>query len=136
MYVIKWVKRVVVSGIAAGSTLLIAACYGVYDESYIVRGFVNSAEEPVPGLQVCVNAGQDSVCGITDGDGYFSIDTHNLDYNESGFLVCVKDIDGDSNGSIQEECMYVEAHVESPVNIRMNVQEQEQTQATVESQKQ
>ncbi len=124
MKILQWAKRVVTGGIATGSTLLIACAYGPIDESYTVRGTVKKEGDPVPGLKVCTVHGEDAICTTTDSNGFFVMDTKNLSYMHDGFTVCVEDIDGDDNGSIQAECMSVEPNVKSPVNINMNVSEQ------------
>ncbi len=121
MKIVQLAKRILTGAVATGSTLLIAACYGVYDRSYIVRGFVKSSGAPVPDLEVCITNDEEAFCGHTDQIGFFHIDTQAPYFKDQGFLVCVEDVDGARGGIIKSECLQVPPNQESPVNIEMNV---------------
>jgi len=123
MNFIKVAKKLVIGAITAGSTMLIAACYGVYDQSYIVSGRVLNNGEGVENMNVCLNKDTNSYCVITDSQGYFTTDTYDDDFRVEGFQICVEDIDGPANGSIINECMDIPPNTSSPVDVTLNVHE-------------
>ncbi|MBN2722972.1 MAG: hypothetical protein JXR95_02760 [Deltaproteobacteria bacterium] len=115
-------RKAAIGILSAGSTILIAACYGVYDYRQVAEGnIVNSDGEPVSGLKVCVeNDGAPVACTYTDDyskEAYYIEDTDSsADYcSENGFSVCVRDVDGAENGLYQDECQEFPPGTELPV---------------------
>ncbi len=110
---IKTIKAMASGLLAVGSTLTIAACYGVSDPipDYRPRGLVmdRTSGLGVEGLQVCANQGEYQACAITDADGQYLIDAdHSL--HQSDYQLCVRDIDGPQNGLYEESCRTVLAY--------------------------
>ena len=103
--------------------MLIAACYGVYDETYLIRGTVRLDGAGVEGVQVCADAQGVLTCTLTDYTGYFSMETTNTQYFDNGFEICVSDVDGTDHGAIVGECLTIPAGQDDPVNVEFNVQE-------------
>lgn len=62
---------------SAGTTVLIAACYGpVKEEQHLARGYVKDSENQkgISGITVCYRKqGKDRLCANTHTDGAFSI---------------------------------------------------------------
>ncbi|MBU1238184.1 hypothetical protein KKF84_06045 [Myxococcota bacterium] len=124
MRLLPWMKKIAIGCITAGSTLLIAACYGVYDESYRIRGTVRLNGDGVEGIQVCAESDGYTACAVTDYTGYFSMDTTNRSYYDNGFSICVEDVDGDLNGRIRNECLQIPAGEDDPLNVDFTVHEE------------
>jgi len=124
MALFTWMRRAAIGCITAGSTLLIAACYGVYDESYLIRGTVRLDGAGVEGIKVCAESEGYSACSYTDHTGYFSMDTGSQVFYDSGFEICVEDVDGDLGGRILGECLTVPPNQGDPLNVEFNVHEE------------
>jgi len=101
-----WIKRLVAAGLSAGTSLVIAACYGVSQGmshmTRLVRGRVTHNQQAVPGLEVCAKVPSDgSACDTTDANGDYSIDAYQsmaTNANDQGFDIVVSDTDGPANG--------------------------------------
>lgn len=98
-------KRLGVGLLGAGSSFLIAACYGV--SSYnspmeLVRGHVLTEDGTgIPEMQVCAQLTSTQYCEPTDGLGAFSFVEPDWAVNEAdqdGFTLQVRDVDGVANG--------------------------------------
>ncbi|MCD6497317.1 MAG: hypothetical protein J7M25_03330 [Deltaproteobacteria bacterium] len=102
---VHWIKRLMAAGLSAGTSLVIAACYGVsqgMNITRLVRGRVTHNQQAVRGLEVCAKApSEGSACATTDDNGDYSIDTYETmatDANDQGFDLVVTDTDGPANG--------------------------------------
>ncbi len=131
MKIDKLIKKVCLAVVGAGSSLVIAACYGAYYEfdgrQQMVYGQVTNGEQQgVDGLQVCANVpGYGSECTYTNYGGHFEVnaESHLRNHAESnGFWVVVKDVDGPVNGEYQEEAVPVDAKM-LPVRVDIQVEE-------------
>lgn len=104
----KWFKRVLAATVSAGSSLVIAACYGAfYGMQEVASGRVTHNSQGVSGLQVCAEfQGGGSDCTITNGNGYYTIEAadHLVDAaRQNGYTIVVTDIDGEDNGGLFQE---------------------------------
>ena len=112
MTVTTWIKRIVLGALSAGTSAVIAACYGVWygdHEDAMVNGHVTADGAGVSGLEVCaVLEGElefeSSACTHTEQDGgygvYAAMDIYDQAWAE-GFLLTVRDVDGDLNGTFE-----------------------------------
>ncbi len=112
MKIDKLIKRVCLSVVGAGTSLLIAACYGAqmydYERNMVVEGRVSSEDvQGVQGLEVCANVpGYGSECVYTNVYGEYRVfsDIDLLNHADSkGFWVVVRDVDGAENGLYEGE---------------------------------
>jgi hypothetical protein len=114
MKLFKHIKKLALGTITVGSTILMAACYGVTDGSFLITdGEVKSGNQGIQGLEVCViinDQEQAQVCEITQSNGQFSINSWE-DFrnkaNSNGFNICVNDIDGVENGQYASKCTQI-----------------------------
>lgn len=104
--------KAMVSGfLTVGSTLTIAACYGVTQTyHYLTHGLVMDriTGQGIEGVQVCVSKGEYQECTLTDNIGQYAIEVPTSLY-DTGFEICAKDIDGAQKGSYATTCRTVEA---------------------------
>jgi hypothetical protein len=107
-----WFKRGLLATLSAGTSAVIAACYGVFMDDYevpLVDGQVTDRGEGVEGLEVCATfpgelALDSAACTESASGGYFGIDGEPDLYdraNAEGFLLTVRDVDGEANGSYE-----------------------------------
>ena len=88
------IKRLLATVLGGATSLVIAACYGVYQcvRVRMVSGRVTYQQQGVPGIQVC---GQRS-CTRTDQDGNYSVEV--CDEGDPQVPVSFRDVDGPANG--------------------------------------
>ena len=106
------VKKAVAGALAAGSTLLIAACYGAYSYKDLASGQV-TVPEGTPNaynVMVCAEFGPDDrACAMVDPDGRYwvssSVETHGRIAEEEGYELCA----GDEAGVFIRQCVTVPA---------------------------
>lgn len=99
-------KRLALGVVSAGSTLVIAACYGAYYsgiEKNLVHGTVTDEQnQPVQSLEVCAVVEQAwSGCTSTNISGDYSMLVDEQVYDMAvvnGFTLSVRDVDGVNNG--------------------------------------
>jgi len=102
-------KKIGATVLGAGSSLIIAACYGVYygDWMSLATGNVRTADGTgIPEIEVCVQLSYESHCESTDANGDFAISSWESDYNEAdrdGFTLQARDVDGAINGEWADE---------------------------------
>jgi hypothetical protein len=114
----KAIKKAVLAVVGAGSSLVIAACYGAYygmQDTDIVSGRVtNPNGAGVGGLEVCADVpGHQPVCTETADDGSYLVEGVESEVDAAdvnGFLVTVKDVDGYENGLYGDEEVAVGAN--------------------------
>lgn len=110
-----WFKRSLAGVLSAGTTLVMAACYGAMDTPAlpIADGRVTHDRVGVPALQVCVHAAGVTECTVTDFDGEFAVETFDSYFEsearEKGYGVCVQDADGASYGLMESRCVQIPA---------------------------
>ncbi len=112
MKTISMVKKAVCGVIAAGSTLLIAACYGVYSTKDLAQGSV-TVPEGTPdqyNVMVCAEFGvDDRTCAMVNTDGTYylstSIDSQITMAEQEGYQLCAED----ENGVFLPQCVDVPA---------------------------
>ncbi|MGM0597054.1 MAG: hypothetical protein ACQES9_08460 [Myxococcota bacterium] len=128
MILFKHIKKLALGTITVGSTILMAACYGVTDESFLVAdGEVKSGNQGIQGLEVCINLNESDqqVCEITQNDGSFMINSWE-DFrnkaNSNGFNICVNDIDGVENGQYATKCTQIPSN-RVPAYVSIDVEE-------------
>lgn len=98
------VKRISAGLLGAGSSFLIAACYGAsqYTPVQLVQGHVQTADGTgIPEMQVCAQLTSTQHCEQTDAAGAFLIvepDWSADEADQDGFTVQVRDVDGLANG--------------------------------------
>lgn len=103
------IKRVCAGVVGAGSSLIIAACYGVYYDSGLVTGRVTTQDgTPIPELRVCaVVDGNQEGCTTTSPEGDFGIYSYSdetlADAERLGLVVQVRDVDGALNGTFEDK---------------------------------
>ena len=119
MNAMTWAKRALLGILSAGTSAVIAACYGVFMGDYedpMVDGEVTDQGQGVQGLEVCATLSGDvaydnAACATSEGGGYFEIwgdqDLSTRAYDE-GFLLVVRDVDGDANGSYEPVAIPIE----------------------------
>jgi len=112
MKTITTVKKVVAGVLAAGSTLLIAACYGVYSYKDLAQGSVTVPEGTADQYNVIVCAefgGEDRTCTMVSADGsYFlstSVESQQSMAEQEGYQLCA----GDDAGVFERQCVDVPA---------------------------
>lgn len=122
MKIDKLIKRVCLAVVGAGSSLVIAACYGVHTEwdmyqpennRKVVSGrVINGEMQGVDGMEVCANVpGYGAECTYTSSGGYYEVNAepHLRDHADAnGFWVVVKDVDGPVNGHYEDEAIPVD----------------------------
>lgn len=124
-----WIKRLVLGAVSAGSSLVIAGCYGpMYEGSQgLVSGRVTFQGHGVPGMQVCAAPPSSSeTCTTTDGNGYYSIIVPDMDFDQAydhGFAVQVTDIDGEQNGLYEPAQVTVDPG-NAPATVNVAVEEE------------
>ncbi len=97
-------KKLGAAALGAGSSLVIAACYGAYygDWSTVASGRVQTGDGTgIPEMQVCADLTTGQYCEGTDVNGDFVISEYNDVYNRAdadGFTLRVRDVDGLANG--------------------------------------
>jgi hypothetical protein len=110
-----WFKRSLAGVLSAGTTLLLAACYGATDMSMlpVADGRVTHDGVGVPDLQVCVHAAGVAECTVTDYDGNFAVGSYDPYFEgqarDKGYGVCVQDADGEAYGLLQSRCVQIPA---------------------------
>lgn len=112
MKTLSLVKKAVAGALAAGSTLLIAACYGVYSYRDLASGRV-TVPEGTPdsyNVMVCAEFGPDDrACSMVGSDGSYwvssSVETHRQIADERGYELCA----GDEAGVFVRQCVTVPA---------------------------
>ncbi len=92
----KWLKRLVATALGGGASLVIAACYGVYQcvQKSVATGRVTYQHQGIPGVEVCVDQGN---CVSTDSNGYYQLSSCNVEDGDS-VTVQFRDVDGEKNG--------------------------------------
>mgnify|MGYP001232368485 CR=1 FL=1 len=108
------IKRVCAGVVGAGSSLIIAACYGVYydDQLQLVYGKVtNQNGTGIADVQVCAVVGsRPEVCTSTYYYGEYSINMWSDEVDEAsldGFTLDVRDVDGALNGTYEDKDVIV-----------------------------
>jgi hypothetical protein len=107
-----WFKRGLLATLSAGTSAVIAACYGVFMGDYediLVDGQVTDQGQGVDGLEVCATfpgevAYDSAACTDSQSGGYYSIESDSdlfLRADDEGFLLTVRDVDGETNGSYE-----------------------------------
>lgn len=102
-------KKLGAAVLGAGSSLIIAACYGVYygDWMKIAGGRVESGDGTgIPEMQVCVELTSTNWCETTDQNGDFYVAQYEDQFNDAdqnGFTLQVRDVDGAANGEWADE---------------------------------
>lgn len=118
-----FLRKAIIGVLSAGSTLLIAACYGVYDRFDVARGYVKDADgNPIPNIKVCAQHPEyGEECSITYEDGYYFInsDINEESYNAQGFVICATDTDGAMNGDFEQRCVNIPAGTELPLDLNL-----------------
>lgn len=112
------IKAIVSGFLTVGSTLTIAACYGVtQSDHYLIHGLVMDriTGQGIEGLQVCASEGEYQECALTNDVGQYAIEVP-TSLDDTGFTICAKDIDGAQNGSYTTTCRTVEAHMYDDIN--------------------
>jgi len=122
MHVIHALRKAAVGILSAGTTVLMAACYGPSDylsTPELLIGKVLFDQTGVPGLQVCLTApgvdGETAAlvqCGLTGQGGGVRITGPGefvTQAGEGGVEICVTDIDGAANGTFADQCETVAA---------------------------
>ena len=131
MKIDKLIKRVCLSVVGAGTSLLIAACYGAqmydYERNMVVEGRVTDEDvQGVGGLEVCANVpGYGSECVFTNALGQYKVysDTDLINHADTkGFWVVVRDVDGAENGLFEDEEIPVDSG-SVPANVDVQVEE-------------
>ncbi len=119
MNVTMWAKRALLGVLSAGTSAVIAACYGVFMGDYedpMVDGAVTDQGQGVQGLEVCATltgdvAYDNAACATSEGGGYYEIwGSGDLSgrANDEGFLLTVRDVDGDANGTYEPVAITIE----------------------------
>jgi len=124
MDLIKNLKRAVVGVITVGSTMVIAACYGVYETTYRIAGrALDPNGKGIKNLEVCVQENEhiDTLCTSTDSEGYFQVTGFTNGYYDYGFTICAEDTDGSENGSLETNCQEIPPQTNEPVDIIFNM---------------
>ncbi len=114
-----WFKRSVLAALTAGTSAVIAACYGVFMGEYeeaMVEGQVTDQGQGVDGLEVCAALPGDlaydsATCTDTHSSGFYAIEGEGDLYdraNAEGFLLTVRDVDGEVNGSYEPLAIEIE----------------------------
>lgn len=125
----KWFKRVLAAAVSAGSSLVIAACYGAfYELSPLASGRVTHGGQGVRGLQVCAEyESGGSSCTNTDGNGYYNLQAEDYlvdEADENGYTIVVTDVDGEENGGLfQEASVPMDPHnVPADVDVEVDLE--------------
>ncbi len=110
----RWLKRLVAAALGGTASVVIAACYGVYQcvRQRVVSGRVTYRQQGIPGIRVC--GGGD--CTTTDAQGNYALDlcADGLDRLELVF----EDVDGEANGGLfLEQAVEVDIQSGSKENI-------------------
>lgn len=120
-------KRIGAAVLGAGSSLVIAACYGAYytgDYMRLVSGRVTTTDGTgIPELQVCADVGYGTYCDVTEPDGGFYIEAMDSvvdDANSGGFTVQVRDVDGPANGTFEDKDVTVDPG-QAPADLTITV---------------
>lgn len=129
MRVPKLVKRLGAAVLGAGTSLVIAACYGAYyggEYMRLVSGRVTTTDGTgIPEMRVCADAGYGLYCESTHAQGEYSVwvPEEEVDYAYSnGFLVQVRDVDGLTNGLYEDKDVQVPPY-EAPADLDIAVDE-------------
>ncbi len=98
---VRWVQRLAAAALGGGASLVIAACYGVYEcvQKTVATGRVTYQHQGIPGIQVCVEPNQS--CVRTDGNGYYQVSLcQDSATAQPGATVGLtfEDVDGPANG--------------------------------------
>jgi len=117
MKIARLFKELALSVVSAGTTLIIAACYGTYDSyeddwtTILAQGkLTNEAGDAVQGLQVCAEIDTSERCSPSDVLGDYSISVEQAFYDsarENGFILTVEDTDGETNGEYENASITV-----------------------------
>jgi hypothetical protein len=106
MKLLKHFKKIVVGMLATGSTMVLAACYGVTDYRKIADGHVNdNLGNPIPIIEVCISSS--SACTWTDVNGYYDFEgeeSNVYQLENNGFQICVEDKSDLNDGEFLKEC--------------------------------
>lgn len=99
-----WTKRALLGALTAGTSLVIAACYGAYyGMRTLVEGTVTGDGQGIPGLRVCADVPNGlQGCSTTGDGGAYWVDVPDDQMGTAstrGFVVRVTDVDGEANGS-------------------------------------
>jgi len=98
-------KKLLSGLLATGSTLFLAACYGVIARDQSLGGTVMDSQTArgIPGIEVCASQRNYSACTRTAEGGWYGIEVDQglflADYD-----LCVTDIDGAENGYYGTVC--------------------------------
>ena len=117
MKIARWFKELALGVVSAGTTLVIAACYGTYDTyeddwaTILAQGRLTSeAGDAIQGLQVCAEIDTAERCTTSDVLGDYSISVEGAFYDTArmdGFTLTVEDIDGATNGEYENASINV-----------------------------
>lgn len=118
MKIARLFKELALGVVSAGSTLIIAACYGVngsYEpddwSTILARGRLTSETgDAIEGLRVCAEVEAQSQCTASDvlGDYSISVDqTFDNAARQNGFTLTIEDIDGETNGEYEDTSITV-----------------------------
>jgi hypothetical protein len=99
-------KKLLSGLLATGSTLVLAACYGVtaHEQHYLPGSVMDSQTgRGIPGVEVCVNQRTYQVCELTDEGGWYDLE---VDPNlfHADYVLCATDVDGAQNGVYEAQC--------------------------------
>ncbi len=119
MKTITWAKRVALGVLSAGTSAVIAACYGVFMGDYeepLVDGLVTDQGQGIPDLELCVTfpadlAYDNTACGTSGNGGFYEIwgnnDLSARAYDE-GFTLTLRDVDGAANGTYEPQAIPID----------------------------
>lgn len=133
MDITKAIKKACLAVMGAGTSLVIAACYGPYmamENMGVVSGRVtNGGGQGVPGLQICARVpGYSSECTVTDSYGNFQVngqETFRENADLEGFWLTVEDVDGSANGLYDDAQVAVDSG-SVPADVDVTVEEMPQ----------
>ena len=130
MDISKAIKKACLAVVGAGSSLIIAACYGTYmemEDMGLVHGRVTNGDgQGVPALEVCARVpGFGSECTTTNSNGDYAIDADEDFRNHAetdGLWVTVEDVDGSANGLYESTEVAVDSG-NVPADVDIEVEE-------------
>jgi len=109
-------KKLLSGLLATGSTLVLAACYGVSShEQYSLRGSVMDSQtgRGIAGVEVCASQRRYSACALTEEGGWYDLDVDpglfHADYD-----LCATDVDGAENGVYEAQCRTIQVDQVDP----------------------
>jgi hypothetical protein len=109
---LKFFKRIAIGVISTGTTMMIAACYGVHHQVRTPRSsvvVVDAKGRGIRNIKICIKAKGHEECQPSRYQGRFHIKqlkNKNILYlaKNHGFTICARDIDGPVNGQFDQKC--------------------------------